>query len=41
VAVAADAAALAVIGHEDHGGVVELAALLEEVEEVADVPVRL
>ena len=39
VAVAADAAALAVIGHQDHRGVVELAALAEEGQEVAHVAV--
>ena len=38
---AADAAPLAVVGHQDHGGVVELAALLEEGEEVAHVAVGL
>ena len=41
VAVAADAAALAVVGHQDHGGVVELAALAEEGQEVAHVAVGL
>ena len=41
VAVAADPATLAVVGHQDHGGAVELAALLEEGEEVADVAVGL
>ncbi len=35
----ADAAPLAVVGHQDHGGALELAALLEEGEEVADVTV--
>ena len=38
---AADPAALAVVGHQDHRGVLELAALLEEGEEVADVAVGL
>ena len=41
MAVAADPAALAVVGHEDHGGPLEPAALLEEREEVAHVPVGL
>jgi hypothetical protein len=39
--VAADSAALAVVGHQDHRGVLELATLLEEGEEVADVAIRL
>ena len=38
---AADPATLAVVGHQDHGGAVELAALLEEGEEVADAAVGL
>ncbi len=41
VAVAADAAALAVVGHQDHRRVVELAALAEPGEEVRHVAVRL
>ena len=40
VAVAADAATLAVIGHQDHRGAFELAALAEEGQEVAHVAVR-
>jgi len=36
-----DPAALAVVGHQDHRGALEPAALLEEGEEVADVTVRL
>ena len=38
---AADSATLTVVGHEDHGCVLELAALLEELEELANPPVRL
>jgi len=41
VAVAADASALAVIGHQDHGGVVESPALVQEGEEVADLAIGL
>jgi hypothetical protein len=41
VAMAADAATLAVVRHEDHGGMLELAPLLEEAEELADAAVRL
>ena len=32
---AADAASLPVVGHQDHGGVVELAAFVEEPQEIA------
>ena len=39
--VAADPAALAVVGHEDHSRVVEPAALLEEPEEAAHMAVGL
>jgi hypothetical protein len=39
--VAADPAALAVVGHEDHGGAVELPVLVQERQELADAPVRL
>ena len=41
MAVAADPASLAVVGHQDHRGAVELAAFLQEGEEVADAAVRL
>jgi hypothetical protein len=41
MAVAADPPPLAVVGHQDDRGAVELAALLQEGEEVADVAVRL
>ena len=41
VAVAADAAPLPVVGHQDHRGVLELSALFEEGEEVAHVAVGL
>ena len=41
MAVPADPAALAVVRHQDHGGAVEPAALLEEVEEVAHLAVGL
>jgi hypothetical protein len=37
--VAADPPALAVVGHQHHGRAVELAALVEEGEEVADAAV--
>ena len=37
----ADAAALAVVGHEDHGGVIEADALVEEREELAHAAVCL
>jgi hypothetical protein len=39
--VAAYSASLAVVGHEDHGGTVELAALVQKLQEPADLPVSL
>jgi hypothetical protein len=39
--VPADAASLPVVGHQNHGGSLEPAALLQEVEEVADVAIGL
>jgi hypothetical protein len=41
VAVSSDSASLAVVGHEDHGGVLEPAALLEEAQEPAHVAISL
>jgi hypothetical protein len=41
VTMAADAASLSVVGHHDHGGVLELAPLIEECQEIANVAVRL
>jgi hypothetical protein len=40
MAVAADPAPLAVVRHQDHGRALEVPALLEEGEEVADLAVR-